>query len=275
MREPRPHRYLTDLSDAEWAALEPLLPPPARTGRPWKWPRRLMVEAVFYLVRSGCQWRMLPRCFPPWPTVFAHFRRWRLDGTLRAMHDRLRGLAREAEGRQPEASAAIIDSQTVRATGVGGPGRGYDAAKRTAGRKRHILVDAAGLVLLAHVHAADLHDRLGAQALVGRAGPGELPRLELVWADGAYAGTFARWLEAERGWRVEVPKHRDRHLWRYGLEEKPTGFQVIPRRWIVERTFAWLSRSRRLARDYERLPETGEAMIHAAMSRIMLRRIAV
>lgn len=112
-----------------------------------------------------------------------------------------------------------------------------------------------------------------AQALVGHAAPGELPRLELVRGDGAYAGTFARWLEAERGWRVEVPKHRDRHLWRYGLEERPRGFQVIPRRWVVERTFAWLSRSRRLARDYERLPETGEAMIHAAMSRIMLRRV--
>jgi putative transposase len=274
MGEPRQRRYPTDLSDAEWAALEPLLPPPASRGRPLKWPRRLVVEAIFYLVRSGCAWRMLPRCFPPWPTVFAHFRRWRLDGTLRCMHDRLRALAREAEGRQAEPSAAIIDSQTVRATGAGGPARGYDAAKRTFGRKRHILVDAAGLILLVQVHAADLHDRLGAQLLVGRAGEDGLPRLELVWADGAYAGTFTRWLEAERGWRVEVPKHRDRHLWRYGLEDKPKGFQVIPRRWVVERTFAWLSRSRRLARDYERLPETGAAMIHAAMSRIMLRRIA-
>ena len=116
MREAIPRRYPTDLSDAEWAALEPLLPPPASKGRPFKWPRRLMAEAIFYLVRSGCAWRMLPRCFPPWPTVFAHFRRWRLDGTLRRMHDRLRALAREAEGRQPEPSAAIIDRSGVAAS---------------------------------------------------------------------------------------------------------------------------------------------------------------
>jgi putative transposase len=274
MSDRRFRPYPTDLSDAEWAALEPLLPPPSRLGRPLKWSRRTMAEAIFYLVRSGCAWRMLPRHFPPWPTVYSQFTRWRRDGTIRRMHDRLRRLARQAEGRAAEPIAAIVDSQTVRATGVGGPDRGYDPAKRTAGRKRHILVDAAGLILLVHVHGADLHDRLGAQALVGRATPSELPRLQLVWADGAYAGTFARWLATERGWRIEVPKHRDRQLWRYGLEEKPKGFQVIPRRWVVERTFAWLSRSRRLARDYERLLETGEAMIYTAISRIMLRRAA-
>ncbi len=156
-------------------------------------------------------------------------------------------------------------SRRGRATGIGGPARGYDAAKRTAGCKRHIFVDATGLTLLAHVHSADLHDRLGAQALIGQASPGGFRHLELAWADGAYAGTFARWLEAERGLRVEAPKHRDRHLWRYGLEAKLKGFQVTLRRWVVERTFAWLSRSRRLARDYECLLTTGEAMIHAAM----------
>lgn len=249
MPDRRARPYPTDLSDAEWAVLEPLLPAPARTGRPLKWPRRLMVEAIFYLVRSGCAWRMLPRHFPPWPTVYSQFARWRRDGTVRRMHDRLRALAREAEGRAAEPSAAIVDSQTVRATGVGGAERGYDPAKRVAGRKRHLLVDAGGLVLLAHVHAADVPDRLGARRLVGTAPATALSRLELVWADGAYTGPFARWLAAERGWRVEIPRHRQRQAWRYGLEEKPKGFHVIPRRWVVERTFAWLSRSRRLARD--------------------------
>jgi putative transposase len=233
-----------------------------------------MAEAIFYLVRSGCAWRMLPRHFPPWQTVHSQLQRWRRDGTLKRLHDQLREHAREKEGRQPEPSAAVIDSQTARTTGAGGTNRGFDAGKRTFGRKRHILVDASGLILLAHIHAASLHDTAGARQMVEATPTTALPRLELVWADGAYTGAFATWLRQERGWRVEVPFHRQRQAWRYGLEEKPQGFQVIPRRWVVERTFAWLSRSRRLARDYERLPETSIAMIHAAMSRIMLRRLA-
>ncbi len=172
--------YPSDLSDAEWAVLEPLLPPPPRTGRPRKWPRRLMAEAIFYLVRSGCAWRMLPREFPPWRSVCSQFARWRRDGTLRRAHDGLRGLARAAEGRPAEPSAAILDSQTARSTGVGGPARGYDGAKRAAGRKRHVLVDTLGLVLLAHVHAADVRDGLGARALIAHAEPSDLPRLGLV-----------------------------------------------------------------------------------------------
>jgi len=267
--------YPSDLADAEWAVLEPLLVPPRRRGRPPRWPKWLLADAAFYLIRSGCPWRLLPRDFPPWQTVYSQFRRWRLDGALRAAHDRLRERARLAAGRDPQPSAAIVDSQSVRTTGVGGPARGYDGGKRVAGRKRHLLVDALGLVLLAHVHAADLHDRIGAQALVSRAAPADLPRMRLVWGDGAYAGTFARWLEAERGWRLEVPRHPDRQAWRYGFAERPrNAFRVLPRRWVVERTFAWLGQSRRLSKDYERLPEVSEAMIHGAMSRIMLRRVA-
>jgi putative transposase len=190
-------------------------------------------------------------------------------------HDALRAEVRAREGRARDPSAAVIDSQAVKTSRAGGPERGYDGAKRLAGRKRHILVDTNGLVLAARVHGADLPDRDGGQRLLAEGFlVRKLPRLELVWADGAYTGGFCEWAQEELGWRVEVPYHRDRQLWRYGLEEKPRGFQVMPRRWVVERTFAWLSQVRRLSKDYERLPEMAEAMIYGAMSRIMLRRLA-
>lgn len=274
MSRARRRPYPSDLSDAEWALLEPLLASSERRGRPPKWPVRRVADGVFYLLRSGCAWRMLPREYPPWQTVYYHFGKWRRDGRLRQAHDRLRAAVREAQGRDRNPSAAVIDSQAVKGTGVGGPERGYDGAKRLSGRKRHLLVDTGGLVLGAHVHAASLHDRDGAQRLLSDELREDLPRLELVWADGAYTRGFREWAEEERGWRVEVPHHPDRQLWRYGLAEKPRGFRVLPRRWVVERTFAWLGQARRLAKDYERLPETGVAMIHAAMSRIMLRRLA-
>ena len=207
-------------------------------------------------------------------TVYYHFWKWRRDGRLRQAHDRLREEVREAEGRGRDPSGAVIDSQAVKGSGVGGPERGYDGAKRLSGRKRHLLVDTGGLVLGASVHAANLHDREGAQRLLSDELKESLPRLELLWADGAYTGGFRRWAQEERGWQVEVPRHPDRQLWRYGLAEKPRGFMVLPRRWVVERTFAWLGHARRLAKDYERLPENGVAMILWAMSRIMLRRLA-
>jgi putative transposase len=217
---------------------------------------------------------MLPREFPPWPTVFSRFRRWRLDGTLRRAHDVLRALARRQAGRGPEATAAIIDSQSAKTTGVGGPARGYDGGKRVNGRKRHILVDVMGLLLAACVHAADVQDREGARLLADAAEPNALARRGLIWADQGYTGAFAAWVHDRRGWRLEVVRHPDRQLVRYGLEARPPReFRVLPRRWVVERTFAWLGQSRRLSKDYERLPATSEAMIYGAMSRLMLRRL--
>ena len=273
-RARRRRPYPSDLTDEEWGLLKSLLASAERRGRPPKWPKRRVADAVFYLLRSGCAWRMLPREYPPWPTVYYHFRKWRLDGRLREAHDRLREAVREAEGREPDPSGAVIDSQAVKSTGVGGPERGYDGAKRLAGRKRHLLVDTNGLVLGARVHAASLHDRDGGRRLLTERLKEESPRLAVLWADAAYTGRFREWVREERGWRVEVPRHPDRQLWRYGLEEKPRGFRVLPRRWVVERTFAWLGQARRLAKDYERLPETAVAMILWAMSRIMLRRLA-
>jgi putative transposase len=274
MSRTRRRPYPSDLSDAEWALLEPLLASSERRGRPPKWSARRIADAVFYLLRSGCAWRMLPKEYPPWQTVYYHFRKWRRDGRLRQAHDRLRATVRESEGKDRDPSGAVLDSQVVRTTGVGGPERGYDGAKRLAGRKRHLLVDTGGLVLGVHVHTASLHDRDGGRELLSDELQEELPRLAVLWADAAYAGRFREWVGQERGWRVEVPHHPDRQLWRYGLEEKPRGFRVLPRRWVVERTFSWLGQARRLAKDYERLPETAVAMIHAAMSRIMLRRLA-
>ena len=160
--------YPSDLSDAEWALLAPLLPSPKRTGRPRKWPDRVIADAVFYVLRSGCVWRMLPREFPPWSTVFSRFRRWRLDGTLRRAHGALRTLVRRRAGRTPEPTAAVIDSQSAKTNGVGGPARGYDGAKRLKGRKRHLLVDTAGLVLLARARGRPARPRRRAPARGGR-----------------------------------------------------------------------------------------------------------
>jgi putative transposase len=267
------HPYPSDLSDAEWALLEPLLAASERRGRPPKWSARRVVDALFYLLRSGCAWRMLPRKYPPWQTVYHHFRRWCLDGRLRRAHDALWAEVRAREGRTRDPSAAVIDSQVVKTSRAGGPERGYDEAKRLAGRKRHFLVEINGFVLAARARRQPPGSGWRSTPAGGRLGT-EAPPAGAVVADGAYTDRFREWAKEELGWRVEVPCHRDRQLWRYGLEEKPRGFRVLPRGWVVERTFAWLSQVRRLSKDYERLPEIAEAMIYGAMSRLMLRRLA-
>lgn len=269
-----PRFYPTDLSDAEWTLLAPLIPSPKLGGRPPKWTRRHLLDGIFYVVRSGCQWRLLPREFPPWQTVYHYFRLWRLDGTWERLHSALREQERRRQGRDPQPSGCVLDSQSVRTTGVGGI-RGYDGAKKLNGRKRHLLVDTTGLVLTAKVHAANIQDRAGVSVVLAGARD-TFPRMAHIWLDQGYTGSGRTWIERELSWEAEIVKRPPTWYWCAPGEEPPPRprFSVLPRRWVVERTFAWLGQSRRLSKDYERLPETSVAMIHAAMTRIMLRRLA-
>jgi transposase len=259
-----PRRYDSDLTDEQWRLIEPLLPPRATAGRREKHPRREIVNAILYVVRTGCAWRLLPREYPPWQTVFWYFKRWRSDGSLDRLHDALRDRLRDADGRDPMASAAIVDAQSVKgADTVGRATRGYDAGKKVNGRKRHIVVDTLGLLLVVLVTAASVQDRDGGARVLERL-RFRMPSVAVVWADGGYAGRLVAY--ARQVLKVVVD-----------IVRKPEGqrtFEVLPRRWVVERTLSWISRCRRLAHDYERLPEHSEAMVKWAMIGLMTRRLA-
>jgi putative transposase len=272
-------KYPSDLNENEWRLIESYVPHAKPGGRPRKWEMRTVINAIFYIVRGGNAWRMLPHDFPPWKTVYHYFRAWRLSGVWRRILDALRQLVRTQAGRNAQPSAGILDSQSVKVTDRGGV-HGFDGAKQVNGRKRHLLVDTLGLLLVAKVQSGDLPEREGAKPVLKEAHR-RFPTLRHVWADQGYTGKLIEWAKSKVKLTLEIVKHPWSDMARGVWLPKgapppviPKGFVVLPRRWVVERTFAWLGRYRRLSKDYEFLTDTSEVMIQVAMIRLMLHRLA-
>jgi putative transposase len=255
-------KYPSNLTDKQWQIIQKLLPPRRRRGRP-PIDRRRIISAILYVTRSGCQWRMLPLDFPNWNTVYGVFWMWRRDGTWKRIHDALREKVRKAVGKKSTPTVAILDSQAVR-TAEGGEERGYDAGKKVTGRKRHLAVDTLGLILMVVVHGAGWQDHDGACFVLMRLKE-KFRRLKVIFGDTAYGRNgLPKWVKATFGWILETILR----------PVEAIGFVVLPKRWIVERTFAWLARYRRNSKDYERTLESSEAMIHISMINLMSRRLA-
>ena len=255
-------RYTSDLSENQWQLIAYLFEPRPATGRPREHSFRELLNGCFYVIRTGCQWRNVPTDLPPWSVVYTYYRNWILDGFWLALHEHLRKKLRYAAGRKRKPSAAIIDSQSVKRTECS-EARGYDAGKKINGRKRHRAVDTLGLLLMVLVTTANVQDRDAAQDLLGALFKA-VSSVKVVWADGGYAGQLVAWVRGTFRRCLEIVQRAP----------QTKGFRVQRKRWLVERTFGWLGRSRRLSKDYERKTDTAQAIVYMSMTHLMLRRLA-